>query len=97
MNALRSVAPNGMTTWSFNFVYLDKYIQGDNELSASEIKMRPDYKYWVTQLERALPQFRAYQEKRTATDAGLAPMSSGGSGTKKRREAKNRLRRLLAV
>ena len=96
MNALRSIAPNGMTTWSFNFVYLDKYIQGDNELSASEIKARPDYKYWVTQLERALPQFRAYQEKRTATDAGLAPMS-GGSNAKRARDKKLRLRRLLAV
>jgi hypothetical protein len=95
MNALRSIAPNGMTTWSFNYVYLDKYIQGDNELSASEIKMRPDYKYWVTQLERAQPQYRAYQEKRTATDAGLAPMS-GGSNAKRARD-KKRLRRLLVV
>ena len=96
MNALRSIAPNGMTTWSFNYVYLDKYIQGDNELSASEIKARPDYQYWVTQLERAQPQYRAYQEKRTATDAGLAPMS-GGSNTKRARDKKLRLRRLLAV
>ena len=85
-----------MTAWSFNYVYLDKYVPGEGELSASEIKMRPDYKYWVTQLERAQPQYRAYQEKRTATDAGLAPMS-GGSNAKRARDKKLRLRRLLAV
>jgi hypothetical protein len=91
-DALRSVAPSGMTTWSFNFVYREKYIQGERELSASEIKARPDYQYWVRMLERAAPQYRAFQEKRTATDAGLAPMS-GGSDAKRKRE----LRRLLVI
>jgi hypothetical protein len=96
MTALWNVTPAGMTLYSFRNVYTDKYIQGDAELSASEIKMRPDYKYWESQVGRARPQYRAFQEKRTADDAGLAPMT-GGSGAKKARDRKLRLRRLLAV
>ena len=96
MTSLWNVTPAGMTLYSFRNVYMDKYIQGDAELSASDIKMRPDYKYWKSQVERARPQYRAFQEKRTADDAGLAPMT-GGSGAKKARDRKLRLRRLLAV
>jgi hypothetical protein len=98
MNALWSVTPAGFTQWTFRNVYQNHYIQGSDELSASEIKMRRDYQYWATQIERARPQYRAFQDKRTADDADLPPMTGPGTQAKKRKDAaKHRLRRLVTV